>query len=274
MTFNLYSSATTQNSSTLLFSNTQTVSISGSTATATSAGYTATATGTDYWVATFNGDTNNAAVTSSATAEPVTITGMPNVTVTKTADSATITPGQTAGFTVTITNSGTATATGVTLSDPLPAGVGDDVVWTINTSKNTGNYVPADFVITGTKAGSQSLTLASSFNDTLAPGQSIAVDITAPTFADDVSSGCTTQCVIPCSNFDGTVSAGQYLWFTCAVNVQGLSPSQSTTVSCSGETISFTCGGENCSVQVPNSTLTFAPDCTTATTSCNRRATG
>ena len=46
--------------------------LSGSTATATSAGYTATATGTDYWVATFNGDSNNAAVTSGATAEPVT----------------------------------------------------------------------------------------------------------------------------------------------------------------------------------------------------------
>ncbi len=73
VTFNLYSSATVQNSSTLLYSNTQTVSINGSTATATSAGYTATATGTDYWVATFNGDSNNAKVTSGATAEPVTI---------------------------------------------------------------------------------------------------------------------------------------------------------------------------------------------------------
>ncbi len=29
---------------------------------ATSAGYTATATGTDYWVATYNGDSNNSAV--------------------------------------------------------------------------------------------------------------------------------------------------------------------------------------------------------------------
>ena len=70
VTFNLYSN-TTRNSGTPLFTDTETVSISGSTATATSAGYTATATGTDYWVATFNGDTNNAAVTSGTTAEPV-----------------------------------------------------------------------------------------------------------------------------------------------------------------------------------------------------------
>ena len=40
---------------------------------ATSAGYTATATGTDYWVATYNGDSNNTAVTSGRHREPVTI---------------------------------------------------------------------------------------------------------------------------------------------------------------------------------------------------------
>jgi YVTN family beta-propeller protein len=73
VTFNLYSSATTQNSSTLLFSSTETVSISGSTATATSAGYTTAAAGTDYWVATYNGDSNNSAVTSGAALEPVTV---------------------------------------------------------------------------------------------------------------------------------------------------------------------------------------------------------
>ena len=40
---------------------------------ATSAGYIATATGTDYWVATYNGDANNAAVTSGTAIEPVII---------------------------------------------------------------------------------------------------------------------------------------------------------------------------------------------------------
>ena len=41
---------------------------------ATSAGYTATATGTDYWVATYNGDSNNSSATSGTALEPVTIT--------------------------------------------------------------------------------------------------------------------------------------------------------------------------------------------------------
>ena len=45
VTFNLYDSATTQNSSTLVFSNTETV---GNNGVATSANYTTTATGTDY----------------------------------------------------------------------------------------------------------------------------------------------------------------------------------------------------------------------------------
>jgi hypothetical protein len=41
---------------------------------ATSQSYITTATGTDYWVATYNGDSNNAAVTSGPTQEPVTVT--------------------------------------------------------------------------------------------------------------------------------------------------------------------------------------------------------
>jgi hypothetical protein len=36
-------------------------------------GYTATATGTDYWVATYNGDSNNKSVTSGTSDEPVTV---------------------------------------------------------------------------------------------------------------------------------------------------------------------------------------------------------
>jgi YVTN family beta-propeller protein len=42
-------------------------------ATATSKGYTATATGDDYWVATYNGDSNNNPVSSGTAGEPVTV---------------------------------------------------------------------------------------------------------------------------------------------------------------------------------------------------------
>ena len=65
VTFNLYNNP--NGTGTPLFTDTETL-VGG---TATSAGYVAAATGTDYWVATYNGDSNNSAVTSVTTAEPV-----------------------------------------------------------------------------------------------------------------------------------------------------------------------------------------------------------
>ena len=114
----------------------------------------------------------------------------PQIAVTKTADAASIVVGQTAGYTVTITNDGSMVDTDVTLSDLLPAGAGNNINWTIDTS-GTGlgaGTVPADFQITGS-AGSQSLGLSSSFisgGDSLAPGQSISVHYTGATNASDV----------------------------------------------------------------------------------------
>jgi hypothetical protein len=70
VTFNLYSNATA--SGTPLFTDTET--LSGG--VATSKGYTATGAGTDYWVATYNGDTNNSSVSSTKSGEPVTINAM------------------------------------------------------------------------------------------------------------------------------------------------------------------------------------------------------
>ena len=68
VTFDLFSNAA--GTGTALFSDTETLS-AGS---ATSAGYTTTATGTDYWVATYNGDSNNLSATSPPGPEPVTST--------------------------------------------------------------------------------------------------------------------------------------------------------------------------------------------------------
>jgi hypothetical protein len=68
VTFDLYNNP--NGTGTPLFTDTETLS-GGS---ATSKGYTTTATGTDYWVATYNGDANNSSVSSSTSAEPVTIT--------------------------------------------------------------------------------------------------------------------------------------------------------------------------------------------------------
>ena len=70
-----------------LFTDTESLS-SGS---ATSSTYTPTATGTVYWVATYNGDANNTAVSSPTAAEPVTVTkATPSVSTTQQPASAVI----------------------------------------------------------------------------------------------------------------------------------------------------------------------------------------
>jgi uncharacterized repeat protein (TIGR01451 family) len=98
----------------------------------------------------------------------------PSVSITKTADhSASVNAGDEIGFTVKIQNSGPGDATGVKLSDPLPAGSGSRVTWAID--KTLGN--PSRFLLTGA-TGSQTLALASS---TLPAGADYRVHITART---------------------------------------------------------------------------------------------
>ncbi|MGA7497695.1 MAG: SpaA isopeptide-forming pilin-related protein, partial [Isosphaeraceae bacterium] len=114
VTFNLYSNATA--SGTPLYTSPAVTLVNG---VATSPGYTATATGTDYWVATYNGNTNNASVSSGAAAEPVVITPV--------APSLTTTPGGTVtigSFSISGTKYCDATGSGFSAGNDTPqAGV-------------------------------------------------------------------------------------------------------------------------------------------------------
>ncbi|MGY2876748.1 putative repeat protein (TIGR01451 family)/LPXTG-motif cell wall-anchored protein [Marmoricola sp. URHA0025 HA25] len=65
----------------------------------------------------------------SLKANASTAVNCPDVTLTKTADAASVNAGSQIGFTVTATNSGAGTATGVAISDPLPSGSGVD--WSV-----------------------------------------------------------------------------------------------------------------------------------------------
>ncbi len=78
VTFKLYSNSTATGSP--LFTSTKTLSAG----TATSAGYTASTVGTYYWVATYNGDTNNNTASSGPSDEPVTVSlAIPTVATTQ-----------------------------------------------------------------------------------------------------------------------------------------------------------------------------------------------
>jgi flagellar basal body-associated protein FliL len=145
VTFNLYNNATA--SGTPVF--TATATLSGGVATST--GYTATATGTYYWVATYNGDTNNKSVTSGAALEPVTISqASPTINTTQQpasaivgasiADKATVSGGDSPTGTVTFNLYNNATASGTpvfTATATLSGGVATSTGYTATA---TGTY--------------------------------------------------------------------------------------------------------------------------------------
>jgi uncharacterized repeat protein (TIGR01451 family) len=149
---------------------------------------------------------NHANVTDDAT----TVVHCPALSVTKTADNPSVLPGNSIGFSITVTNSnaaGTSTALAVTLKDPLPAGPG--VSWSIS---------PAT---AGCSIG--------------APGQTLNC-----TFG-DLANGASSPTVHVTSNTDGT-SCGTYTNEATASssNHPDVKGSASTSVLCSDMSITKT----------------------------------
>jgi uncharacterized repeat protein (TIGR01451 family) len=123
---------------------------------------------------------NTASVTTSNdgsdTASASIVCRPASLLVTKTADAAAVVAGAPIGFTVTISNQGTGAASGVSLSDALPAGnSASPVVWAIAADSVNG----AAFALAGS-AGSQTLSLAGQ-PVSLAAGASLSVHVTAAT---------------------------------------------------------------------------------------------
>jgi uncharacterized repeat protein (TIGR01451 family) len=84
--------------------------------------------GTYYWVASFSGDSNNLSATSGCADEPVVVNAA-EIHIVKTADAAAVNVGSPIGFTMTVYNTGSGEAHGVTLSDTLPTNAG--LSWSI-----------------------------------------------------------------------------------------------------------------------------------------------
>ncbi|MHC5537608.1 beta strand repeat-containing protein [Singulisphaera rosea] len=148
VTFSLYNNP--NGTGTPLFTDTETL-VGG---VAISKGYTATATGTDYWLATYNGDSNNAGVFSPASSEPVVITALsPTITTT---------PGGTVAlgsFTISGTKYLDTTGDGFSSADTPQAGVTMNLYY--NTNNSTGLQA-GDILVgstTTTSNGTYSFTL-------------------------------------------------------------------------------------------------------------------
>jgi uncharacterized repeat protein (TIGR01451 family) len=78
--------------------------------------------GTYYWQASYSGDANNAAATSACTDEQLVIAPLIDLAVTKVGSPNPVEVGSNITWTMVVTNNGPDTATGVTISDPMPAG--------------------------------------------------------------------------------------------------------------------------------------------------------
>src|SRR5205807_1797271 len=111
-----------------------------------------------------------------------------DLSVTKTADHATVNAGDPIGFTITVANGGPGTAKRVNLDDPLPAGSGAAVTWSID-SGPSGDVTPTCAVSSGSP---QDLTCSAV---DLAAGKSYTLHVTATTsFAE-------------CTSYDNTSTA-------------------------------------------------------------------
>ena len=204
VTFDLYNNSTA--SGTPLFTDTET--LSGG--MATSAGYTATATGTDYWVATYNGDSNNATATSGTAAEPVVITTAspsintsqqpPSATVgSSIADKATVSGGDNPTGTVTFDLYNNSTASGTPLftdTETLSGGMATSAGYTA-TATGTDYWVATyngdsnnNVVSSGTASEPVTITanlVSPTIVTTASPNGTIYVGTTAPTLKDSAT---------------------------------------------------------------------------------------
>jgi uncharacterized repeat protein (TIGR01451 family) len=149
----------------------------------------------------------------------------PNITVLKTADKGTIDAGDTAAFTIVVTNEGPGTAKGVTLTDTLPPGI----VWSEDS--------PSCSIVAGV--------LSCSFGD-LADGATRTVHVTGATDAADC--GVLSNTAVVAASNEALVSIGDNLsTATITVNCPDISvtktPDQGTVSA--GDAIGFTIEATN-----------------------------
>ena len=202
ITFNLYDP--TQNNCTGVPRFTQQVNVTGAGAAVTAGGFVPDKSGTWQWTANYSGDANHNPATSGCGAEPVNI-ARPVLTIAKTPDNGTYTPGQTISWTIVVTNQGPGTAQGVALApaDILPD-PNKSLNWAVATQPVGGNCTVAG------AAGSQALNC--SFGDLL-EGASATVVVSTPTQANDpgdcpVAGALTNSATVTATNADPKTDNG------------------------------------------------------------------
>jgi uncharacterized repeat protein (TIGR01451 family) len=257
------------------FTTTGTLNVSG--VATTSGSLVPTTAGTYVWVASYPGDGSNNAASGSCTDanESVTIVAS-TVSVSKAANpTGPVLPGSTVGFDLTVSNPGTVPATGVTLTDNLPAGA--DLNWSLNPSNAACSITGAvgSQILScafGTVAGGTSLTVihvqsATTTSDCAAVQNKATVATTNGTGGQSNQASVNVSCGLlsltkKADSVD--VSAGAPIGFTVTASNDSLAPATATGVvlddplpGAPGLDWSIASGPGNCSIlgSAPSQTL-------------------
>jgi uncharacterized repeat protein (TIGR01451 family) len=159
----------------------------------TSVGFVASASGIWHWVATYSGDSNNSSASSGPLDEVVTIHPLADLAVAKTVNNFTPNVGDTITYTVTASNNGPDDATGVIVTDPLPAGL-----TFVSDTASQGSYNPATGVWTiGDMAAHTSQTLLISATVVSPAPQTNTATISGDQFDPDLSNNTASVTVTP-----------------------------------------------------------------------------
>ncbi len=152
-------------------------------------------------------------------------------------------------------------------SGDLAGSIGDG--GTISKQVDAGTYstteaVPAGWSLTSIScddAGSSGNVSSATATFNVAPGQTVTC-----TFTDTKNlAQCTASSIA--SNFNGTaIKAGNWIWFNAVTKISGVG-TKPVTLYASASTITFSSGGTNYTLNVPNAQITVDPSASQATTS-------
>ncbi|MEO7157963.1 MAG: DUF11 domain-containing protein, partial [Vicinamibacterales bacterium] len=256
ITFTLYPPSDSTCAAAAIFTSVVPVAGNGTYPSASAPASLITTTGTYHWKAVYSGDANNVGVTSPCALEPVGI-DQPVLSIAKTPDNGTITAGDTATFTIVVTNLGPGAATGVVIDDTLPTGGG--ITWTTATPNCTVTLNVLHCNVPGNLAANASFTAVATAVTSF--GKCTVMNNTATASASNAGTVTDTgliTCVTPVLQIaktpdGGTITAGDTATFTIVVT--NLGPGAAT-----GVVIDDTLpagGGVTWTTATPNCTVTL-----------------
>ncbi|MGZ4142437.1 MAG: COG1361 S-layer family protein, partial [Actinomycetota bacterium] len=174
---------------------------------------------------------NTAAVTatnvSQLTASASITVNCPSLAITKVADATTVNAGDTIGYTITVTNNGAGTASGVKLSDTVPTNLG--LSWTVTSQSAGWNNTCAITAGVLTCGGANGVSLGS--------GLSLSVHISSPTTS--ATCGTVANTASATSGNDGSPSVGPVNITVNCASLAITKVADATTVN-AGEDIGYT----------------------------------